>query len=137
MFEINSNPTTLRLMHAFNLFAAGGIGAFMLFAPALAQATMFPGTHDPAIFGMTASIWFAVGISSIIGLFRPNLMKGLFVLQMIYKPIWVFLVATPLLLTGDMSVLSMVILFIVVYGFGWGYGLFWQRSAAERPVSIA
>lgn len=33
MFEVSSNSTILRVMHAINLLAAGATGAFMLFAP--------------------------------------------------------------------------------------------------------
>ncbi|MEM9774047.1 MAG: hypothetical protein AAF902_05670 [Chloroflexota bacterium] len=136
MFEMTSNEKTLRIMFAINLLGGGVPGAVMILAPTWALSNMFAGTHDPAIFGMTGAIWFAIGIVSILGLFQPNQMKSVFILQMIYKSIWVSAVAIPLMLAGNMTVLPMAIFFVLVV-LGWGYGLFGRRSEAEPAVSAA
>ena len=136
MFEMTSNEKTLRVMYAINLLGGGVPGAVMILAPTWALANMFPGTQDPAIFGMTGSIWFAIGIASILGLFQPNLLKSVFLLQMIYKSIWVGAVAVPLMLTGDIAVLPMAIFFVLVV-FGWGYGLFGRRVVSRSAALTA
>ncbi|MEM8859026.1 MAG: hypothetical protein AAGD96_11940 [Chloroflexota bacterium] len=136
MFEITSNEKTLRIMYAINLLGGGVPGAVMILAPTWALSNMFAGTQDPAIFGMTGSIWFAIGIVSILGLFQPNQMKSVIILQMIYKLIWVGAVAIPLILDGNMTVIPMAIFFVLVV-LGWGYGLFGRRSVRESSPSTA
>ncbi len=136
MFEITSNETRLRVMYALNLLGGGVPGAVMILAPVWALENMFAGTQDPAMFGMTGAIWMAIGIGSIIGFFRPNLMKGIFVMQIVYKSIWVAAVALPLMLSGNLTVLPMAIFFILVVA-GWTYGLFFGRSASENAVAVA
>lgn len=136
MFEMTSDERTLRVMYAINLLGGGVPGAVMILVPTWALNNMFPGTQDPAMFGMTGSIWFAIGIASVLGLFRPNLMKSVFVLQMVYKSIWVAAVATPLMLAGDMTVLPMAIFFVLVV-LGWGYGLFGRPTVSESAALAA
>lgn len=129
MNAITTNKTRLRMMHFGNVIGAGIPGAVMIGAPVWARANMFAGTQDPAMFGMTGAIWLAIGISGLLGMRYPDLLKGVFPIQMIYKSIWILFVGLPLLASGEMSVLPMIIFFaLIVVGFG--YGLFFDRKSA-------
>lgn len=134
MNNITTNERRLRIMHFGNILGAGLPGAVMILLPVWARANMFAGTQDPAMFGMTGAIWFAIGLGGVIGLFYPNLMKGVFLAQIIYKTIWIAAVALPLMLQGNLSVLPMVIFFALVV-IGFGYGLFGEsRQAIAMPA---
>ena len=86
MNPITSNPRRLRPLYLANILAAGIPGGVMIGLPTWARTNIFPGMHDPAMFGMTGAIWLAIGLGSIAGLRYPNLMKSVFLIQMIYKP---------------------------------------------------
>lgn len=133
MITVTNNPTRLRILYAANILGGGVPGAAMILAPTWASANIFPHVNNPAIFGMTGSIWFAIGIASLLGMRFPNLFKGVFLVQMIYKSIWIGAVALPLLSQGiDLFVLSMAIFFALVVA-GFGYGLF---GAVKTPAPL-
>ena len=127
MENVTTNEQRLSWMYAANILGAGVPGGVMIGMPEWALENMFAGTQDPAMFGMTGAIWLAIGIGSAIGLRYPTLMKGIFVIQMVYKLIWIMTVAIPLMLQGDFNVVPMAIFFALVIA-GFGYGLFGGRS---------
>ena len=114
MRNLTNNPRRLRPLYLANIVAAGLPGAVMIAAPVWARANMFAGTQDPAMFGMTGAIWLAIGLASLLGLRQPELMKGIFLVQMIYKSIWIAAVGVPLLLQGELHVLPMMVFFMAV-----------------------
>lgn len=119
MLHITSNPRRLRWLYISNSIGAGVPGLIMVSFPQWAATNMFAGEHDPATFGMTGSIWLAIGIASVLGLRTPQLFRSLFLMQIIYKTIWILTVALPLMLQGNVDVLPMTIFFVlVVMGFG-------------------
>lgn len=134
MTQVTTNPQRLRLMYFSNILGAAVPGAIMIGAPVWARANMFAGTQDPAMFGITGSIWLAIGIASMLGLRMPNLFKGIFLVQMIYKSIWIATVALPLMAQGDFSVLPMAFFFALVVA-GFGIGLFGRNATAPLPAT--
>ncbi len=131
---ITTNPQRLRLLYLFNILGAGIPGALMILLPDWARENMFAGPQDPAIFGMTGSIWLAIGLGSVIGLRLPNLMKGVFLIQIIYKSIWIFTVALPLMARGNLSTLPMAIFFALIVA-GFGYGLFSKSTQPDAAIA--
>ena len=93
--------TVLRTMYAANILGAGIPGALMTFAPDWAMTSMFGGGQDPIVFGMTGAIWLAIGLLSVVGLVRPLALAAIFVVQIVYKSVWIAAVAIPLLAAGD------------------------------------
>lgn len=136
MNAITTNETRLKWGYIGNILGAGVPGVIMIGLPAWARANMFAGTQDPAMFGMTGSIWLAIGIGSLIGLRYPHLFKGLFLVQIIYKTIWVLTVAVPLMIQGNMSVVPMAIFFVLII-FGFSYVLFGDAKVRNRKAVAA
>ena len=130
MLNITSNTQRLRWLYISNIIGAGVPGLIMVSFPQWAANNMFPGEHDPAMFGMTGSIWLAIGIASALGLRTPQLFRSLFLMQIIYKTIWILTVALPLMLQGNVAVLPMAIFFAIVIS-GFSYGLFGERDQKE------
>lgn len=93
--------TVLRAMYAANIVGAGLPGALMTFAPSWAMESMFGGAQDRIVFGVTGAVWLAIGLLSVAGLFRPLAFATVFVLQIVYKGIWVGAVALPMLAAGE------------------------------------
>lgn len=131
-----TNETTLKWAYTGNILLAGIPGAVMIGLPEWARANMFAGTQDPAMFGMTGSIWLAIGLGSMIGLRNPQLMKGIFFVQILYKTIWVLTVALPLLLQGNMTVVPMAIFFVLAI-LGFSYVLSGETflRSSENPTT--
>lgn len=128
MITITNNPGRLRILYAANILGAGVPGGLMVALPTSVGATIFPDVANPAIFGMTGSIWLAIGIASLLGMRFPNLFKGLFLIQMIYKTIWIGAVALPILSQGsDLFVMAMAIFFALIV-VGYGYGMFGEST---------
>lgn len=88
----------------------------MTAAPTWAMDSMFGGAQDRIVFGMTGAIWLAIGLVSLVGLRHPVPLAGIFVVQIVYKSIWIAAVAGPLLAAGDRTgeVLSYVVFFGLV-----------------------
>ncbi|MEM8535594.1 MAG: hypothetical protein AAGF95_32485 [Chloroflexota bacterium] len=133
MLHITSSPQRLRWLYISNIIGAGVPGLIMVSFPQWAANNMFPGEHDPAMFGITGSIWLAIGIASALGLRTSQLFKSLFVMQIIYKMTWILTVALPLLLRGNVDVLPVAIFFALVVA-GFSYGLFGEKS--EKTLRV-
>lgn len=133
--RITTNNRRLRIMHTGNILAAGMPGLVMIGFSDWALANMFAGQQDPAMFGMTGAIWLAIGISGLIGLVYPNLMKSVFLVQIVYKSIWVSTVALPLMLNGDMTVVPMAIFFVLVV-IGFSLALFTGNAESVDDVAM-
>ena len=101
-----SGPTpgrlrALRAMYLANVVGAGVPGALMTAAPDWAMASMFGGPQDRIVFGMTGAIWLSIGLLSLVGLRRPVALAGIFLVQILYKAVWIAAVAVPMLVAGD------------------------------------
>jgi len=91
----------LKVMYFYTLFGAGGFGLGMLFFPAAVQATLGFPAQDPVVFKLYGSFLLASGLAAIPALRSPLKFVPLLLLQLIYKPIWLMLVALPLFLEGQ------------------------------------
>lgn len=90
----------LRFMYAANIVGAGVPGLLMVLAPDWAIGNLVPAPQDRVLFGMLGAIWLAIGALSVVGLRYPLQFAAVFVVQIVYKSIWLLAVALPLLAGG-------------------------------------
>jgi hypothetical protein len=90
----------LKAMYLYTLFGAGGTGFAMLIIPGTVQSAFRFPAQDPAIFMVYGCVLFASGVVAIPALLFPLKFVPLLLLQLVYKPIWLAVVAVPLFLKG-------------------------------------
>ncbi len=104
----------LRFMYVYTIIGAGSFGLGMIFIPAVVQSTFgFPG-QDPVVFGITASVYTAFGLISVLGLKSPLKFAPVLLLQLCYKVIWLTCVVLPLLFSGRFPLYATTLLIIFV-----------------------
>lgn len=118
----------MRLVYAYNILGAGVVGAILLLAPGFATRQLFAGTMKPdASTAVLGSIWLAVGALSVLGLFFPAQMSSIFLVQLVYKMVWLLGVALPAVLVGRAGSISLVmtamfVVWVVVLPFAIPFG---------------
>ena len=90
----------LKAMYVYTLFGAGGFGLGMLLFPNTIQSALHFPAQDPATLGLYASVALASGLLAIPALRFPLKFVPLLLIQLVYKPIWLAVVAIPLFLKG-------------------------------------
>lgn len=91
-----------KLLFSANVLVAGWISLTSMFNPAKAQLTVFEGTVEYSeSIRLVGSLWFAIFVLSVIGLFNPQKMNLVFLFQFIYKGSWLLVVALPAMQAGD------------------------------------
>ena len=109
----------MKALYAANIFWAGIPGFLVTCFPSFAQQQMLPymvGTmsQDLLTLRILGSIWLAVGILSIFGLRTPSAFAGIFLLQILYKSIWLIFAGVPSVSQGETRALPLAIGFIVM-----------------------
>ena len=101
-------------MYCANIVVAGWISITSLFNPQKAQMTVFEENfvYSEAI-RLVGSLWFAIFLLSILGLFYPEKMSLVLFFQLIYKSSWLLFAALPALQNGQPYPKGMAITFIV------------------------
>lgn len=88
--------TAFKLIYIANIIVAGWIGIRSLFFPKLSSATIFQNSYQTTdIIRLVGSLWLAIAILSILGLWRPLTFSPVLLLQLIYKGSWLLVVAIP------------------------------------------
>ena len=99
----------IRAVFAVNILSAGVPGFLIVFFPAFAEANVLGATQDLFTTGIAGSVWLAIGVLSVAGLFYPLQLAPIFLVQIIYKSVWIVAVALPL--AGDARALPFIIFF--------------------------
>ena len=132
----NRKLAWMRLMFAANVVGAGVPGFLVTFLPGFAQRYLFDGVaQDGLVFGVTGSVWLAIGLISILGLRNPAPFAGVFLVQIVYKTVWITLVGLPLMAQGDERAAFFVVFFaLVTLGFALAvpWGLLLRRPMPGR-----
>ncbi len=111
----------MRFMYVYAIVGAGVVGLIVLLAPSFAAKHIFSGTVEPNIaMSVLGSIWLAVGALAVFGLFYPVQFSPLFVVQLIYKSVWLLFVALPMVVSGRAKSLPLVMTILFVF---WVIGL--------------
>ncbi len=131
--------TWIRVMYAANIVGAEILGFLVTFFPGFAERVLFGVVaQDGLLFGVTGSVWLALGLLSALGLVYPLPLIGVFIVQIVYKTFWVVAVGIPLSLQDDPRALPFVIFFaLVAAGFAYAVPfryLFGRRGAVSSRV---
>ncbi len=95
--------TLLRLVYAANVIVAGAVGLTSLLAPVTAARTVWQQSAMPndAAIRVTGALWTAIAILSVAGIRWPVAMAPVLVLQLVYKGLWLAIVAVPAIMARD------------------------------------
>jgi hypothetical protein len=99
----------LRAMYVWTIIGAGGCGVGILAAPGAMQAFMGYPAQDPLLIGITASLFVAFGIVSILGFLSPLKFVPVLVAQLTYKVIWYLAVLLPAFIAGRVPVYGWIL----------------------------
>lgn len=104
----------MRVMYALAIVGAGAVGITTLLAPRLASQYVFIGaTQVDNYLQILGALWLALGAISVLGLFQPIKFSVIFLIQLIYKSIWLTAIAIPSIVSGnrESGLLFLTILF--------------------------
>jgi hypothetical protein len=92
----------LLLPYLLNIIALTPVGLTELLGGPEAHRRLFQGKYpdSPGIRTLLGSLWTALLIGSIVGLFYPVSMSPLLLIQVIYKTLWLLVFVLPRLLSG-------------------------------------
>ncbi len=106
--------TGLKLVYLANILVAGWISISCLFTPRKAVATIFSNaiTYSDAI-RLVGALWAGIFILSILGMFFPKRMAVVLLFQLVYKGIWLLVVAVPAIFAKKAYPEGMAVFFVI------------------------
>ena len=114
-----SKLTLMTVVYALNVLWAGVPGLLVLFTPGFAQRWLLPymvgdAPQDMLTVRILGSIWLSVGLVSLFGLVNPLPVAGVFVVQLLYKVLWIGVAVLPMLARGERRGLPLALGFVVM-----------------------
>lgn len=104
----------MRIVYLANIVVAGWISYTSLFHPRLAQETVFSGAVSYSeVIRLVGALWGAICLLSVAGLFYPEQMSPVLLLQLIYKGAWLLVVALPALRQQEPYPAGMALFFVI------------------------
>ncbi len=104
----------LQLAYLANCLVAGWVGLSCLFSPNKAVQTVFSNTVAPSqVIRLVGALWTAIFILSFVGLFYPDAMVAVLVFQVLYKGVWLLIVALPAIRNARDYPKAMAVFFLV------------------------
>ncbi|MEM1214299.1 MAG: hypothetical protein AAGJ82_01345 [Bacteroidota bacterium] len=101
-------------MYCANILVAGWISISSLFYPKIAYRTVF---QEQFVYSesirLVGALWFAIFLLSLVGLWRPEPMRWVFLFQFIYKGSWLLFAALPAMQRGEPYPTGMASTFVV------------------------
>lgn len=85
----------LRAMYAINVLGAGIPGVLIVLFPKFSEQFVLWPKQDPATMAILGSIWLAIGVVSLFDLKQPIKFLPVFLIQFIYKTIWIISFVVP------------------------------------------
>ena len=124
----------LKIVYVVNVFGAGAVGVLTLFAPALAVKRVFEGkSQQTPSLRILGSMWLAISLLSLIGVFKPEQMVVVLLVQLIYKGSWLLVVALPAVMAKKKDDLPMgsvwiFAVYVLVLPFVIPWSLWWNSA---------
>lgn len=104
----------LRLMYIANVLVAGWIGISSLFLPKTAVSTVFTNAYPYSDYiRLIGALWLSIAVLSVLGIWKPITFSPVLVLQLIYKSMWLLVVALPAILKHESYPKAMAAFFLV------------------------
>jgi len=96
----------MQIIFLANVLVAGTVGFLSLCLPELAARTIFQSTavSSPAMT-ITGAFWSSIAVLSAMGFFFPAQFSAVLLVQLLYKGLWLALVALPAVLRGEARLL--------------------------------
>lgn len=98
----------LRFMYVYTIIVGIAVGLAEILAPARMQSIFAMPAQDPAVFGLSGSVFLAFGLVAILGVRAPLKYCPLLLTELVYKLIWLCGVVLPLAFRGEFPVSSSV-----------------------------
>jgi len=92
--------TALKALYVYTIVGAGATGLWMLFAPHSFAAAFAITGADPYLLGMVGAVDTAFAAVAIVGLREPARFAPVFLLQLVYKSLWLLVVVAPRVVHG-------------------------------------
>ena len=109
--------SALRMLYLANIIVAGWIGVGSLFFPKNAAVTVFSNAYQStAVMRLVGCLWLAIALLSVAGVWRPLIFSPVLLLQLIYKSLWLLVVAFPAIKNNQPFPAGMAIFFLVWVG---------------------
>jgi len=106
--------TLLKLVFLANMVVAGWIGITSLFFPKLSAVTIFQNSYQPTdIIRLVGCLWLGIALLSILGFWRPLIFSPVLLLQLVYKSMWLLIVALPAIKNKQTYPLGMSLFFLI------------------------
>jgi len=104
----------MKITYLANILVAGWVGVSCLFFPKTAISIVFENTlaYSESI-KIVGALWCAIFLISILGLFFPKEFQIVFLVQLIYKSLWLVVVAIPAIQKGLPYPYGMAVFFLV------------------------
>lgn len=88
-----------QIIYFANVLIAGAVGTISLFSPRLAKETVFQGSFELSeSIRIIGAFWCAIALLSLCGLFWPKKFVLVFLVQFLYKGLWLLTGALPKLI---------------------------------------
>ncbi|EFC35780.1 predicted protein [Naegleria gruberi] len=143
--ECEVAPLLRKFMYLANIMVAGYVACFALFFPQQAQSELFYGnslTDDGSTIAVmiVGCHWMAIVIISMLGLFFPLQCSIVFVHQLIYKSLYLLLVALPAMwmkreVPQPMTTLFAIWVLLLPLVIPWHYLFHSEDNISAKPVS--
>jgi hypothetical protein len=106
-----------KIIYSANILIAGFVGLVSLLSPSKAQYLVFADAFSESeSVRITGALWTSICILSVCGLFFPDKFLVVFLLQFIYKSLWLLFGALPKILSKQYSKIPVgMSLFFLVY----------------------
>ena len=89
----------LKVVYIANIIVAGWISITSLFFPKVAASSVFSGVYpNSELIRLVGALWFSIFLISILGLWKPITFSPILIVQLIYKSLWLLVVASPAIL---------------------------------------
>ena len=99
----------MRIMYAYTIVVAGGIGLLYLISPSTFMSLCGFPSEEPIFAGVAASVWVAFALVAILGLWSPLKFVPVLLMQLTYKLIWFIAVIIPSAIGGYLPSYSLPI----------------------------
>jgi hypothetical protein len=104
----------IKLVYIANIIVAGWISLSSILSPKKAAYSVFQNAYEPTeVMKLVGCLWLAIAVLSALGLWRPVSFSPILLVQLIYKGIWLLVVALPAIRNNQVYPSGMALFFLV------------------------
>lgn len=104
----------IKWVYLANIIVAGWISITSLFFPKNAAQSIFSGVYPHSdLIRLVGALWFSIFLLSILGFWKPTTFSPILIVQLIYKSLWLLLVALPAIIQKNDYPEGMALFFLI------------------------